>query len=91
MWCGARMAAHHRIFAGVANKACFRSVMGAAMHMIFNAWRKRKTCAQCRKIKPAREIDPLAAILAPSLAAECDFDVVREQISLKRAQMFANH
>ena len=65
--------------------------MRAAMHVILNAWRKRKTRAQRWKIKPAREIDPLAAILAPSLAAECDFDVVREQISLKRAQMFANH
>ena len=65
--------------------------MGAAMHVVFDALCKRKTSAQCWKIKRAGEIDPLAAILAPSLAAESDLDVARKEFVLQRAQMLANH
>lgn len=85
------MAAHHGVIAFRANEACLSAVVSAAMHVIFHAWREHEARSQRRKIKHAREIDPLAAIFAPGLAAERHLEMTRKQLLLKRAQMLANH
>ncbi len=63
--------------------------MRAAMHVIFDRSAKAEPRAQRLKIKLAREIHPLAAILAPRLPAIGFADLAGVQLFFERAEMLA--
>src|SRR6218665_3356372 len=78
------MHAHHRVMTGIAYKPGFRAVVCPTMVMIDDARRERKSRTKGRAIEVTREIDPLAALRGPRLAAKRHRDRRREQRLFQR-------
>ena len=49
----------------------FLPVMGAAVHVILNAWREGKPVSDCLQIKVAIEIHPIPTVPRPCSSAKC--------------------